>query len=89
MRVIERVAGYYDVEEVEFGRVYRWCPGCVEIECECGERLVLTASATTCGECGTDHATTVREELSVWRLGDEAARPWRSWRTSGDTGIPF
>ncbi len=26
MQVIERTEGHYDVEEVEFGTVYRWCP---------------------------------------------------------------
>jgi hypothetical protein len=26
MRVIERIEGHYEAQEVEFGRVYRWTP---------------------------------------------------------------
>ena len=29
MRVIERIGGYYEAQEVDFGVVYRWCPGLV------------------------------------------------------------
>ena len=36
------------VQEVEFGRVYKWCPEYVVIECDCGERLSLTGSTTVC-----------------------------------------
>ncbi len=35
VRIIERVAGRYDVREMEWGRVYRWCP----------ERVVLSVIA--------------------------------------------
>jgi hypothetical protein len=89
MRVIDRVGGRYDVEEAEFGRVYRWCPECVVIECDCGERITLTGSVTIC-QCGTDHAAVVREGLADLRRPEgEAAHPWRSWRSSGDSGLPF
>lgn len=88
MQVIERVVGHYDVREVEFGRIYRWCPECVVVECDCGERLTLTDSTTIC-ECGADHAAVVCGGLVDRRSGDEAVRPWRSWRSSEDTGIPF
>jgi len=37
VRVIERSGGRYEVQEVEFGRVYKWSPECVVIECDCGE----------------------------------------------------
>ena len=77
MQVIERTEGHYDVEEVEFGTVYRWCPECVVIECDCGERPTLTRLETTCGGCGADHATPVREELDAQQLEDETAHPWR------------
>jgi hypothetical protein len=78
LTIIERTEGHYDVQEVDFGRVYRWCPECVSIECECGERLSLTASSTAaCPRCGANHAATIREELPVRRLEDQTLHPWR------------
>jgi hypothetical protein len=90
VRVIERTTGRYEVQDVEdFGKVYRWCSACITVECDCGERVTLTASITTC-RCGTDHAPAVREELAaLQRTGDETAHPWRSWRSSEAHGIPF
>lgn len=94
--IIERVAAHYEVQEVEeFGRVYRWCPESVLVECECGKRathkrLDLLSSVSPC-ECGADHTAGLRGELAVQLLDeDEAARhPWRYWRSSEETGIPF
>ncbi len=89
IRVIKRVDGRYETQDVEFGRVYKWCPECVVLECGCGKRLILTASATICDECGTDHAAVIREELTARQLADDkAAHPWRYWHSSEDTGIP-
>lgn len=77
VQVTERTAGRYKVQEVEFGTVYRWCPECVVVECDCGERAILTTSMTLCRECGADHAATVQEELNICQLRDEIAHPWR------------
>jgi hypothetical protein len=77
--VIERLEGRYEAEDAPFGTAYRWSPECVVIECDCGQRLALTDSTTTCGECGTDHAAVVRQKLVVRRQEkNEAAHPWRS-----------
>ena len=46
LTAIERTGGHYEVQEVDFGRVYRWCPEHVNIECECGQRLNFTAVST-------------------------------------------
>ncbi len=90
MRVIKSVKGHYEVQEVELGKVYRWCPGRILVECNCAKRLTLTTFATTCDVCGADHAALVRKELTVRRPEeDEATRPWRYWDSSEDTGIPF
>lgn len=90
MQVIEHIEGYYDVEEVEFGRVYRWHPGSVVIECICGERLTLTSSGATCRVCGADHASIVREVLAGWRVQrDKKAHPWRYWHSAEDIEMPF
>lgn len=88
--IVERTEGHYDVREVEFGRVYRWCPDCVVVECDCGERLTLSASSTaTCHRCGADHTAALRAEVAAKQLGDEALHPWRYAEDREDAGIPF
>ncbi len=90
MSTVERAGGYYEVQEVEFGRVYRWCPEHVVVECECGESLTLTGSTTTCRWCGVDHAATIRKELgSRGQLSEEALHPWRYARDREGAEIPF
>ena len=51
VRIVERVAENYDIEEREFGRVYRWRPASVVTECYCGGKSRLTLSKTTCQVC--------------------------------------
>lgn len=90
-KVIERVEACYDVQEVEFGKVYRWRPPRVVVECDCGERTVLERSdfidSVTGCECGADHTAAVSGELLFEAPDkDEDAHPWRS---SEDAGIPF
>ena len=75
-----------------FGRVYKWRPESVLIECEeCGERLSLfSASATFCTACGADHTLVVQEEELADRLHkDEVIHPWRYARDREDVGLPF
>ena len=88
-RVIERSGGRYEVQEVEFGTVYKWCPECVVLECDCGQRLTLTRSESTCPECGADHASIVREELAARQLEDELAHPWHYAKDREGAGLPF
>lgn len=86
--VIERTEGRYEVEEVEFGKVYRWLPERLMVGCGCGRTLSLTTSETSC-DCGADHAAIVREGLAAERLRNEPPHPWRQLHYSEDTGIPF
>lgn len=87
--IIEHIRGHYDVQEVEFGRVYRWRPECVIAECRCGERTSLTAASTaTCDWCGTDLAVVFREEPAAGRLGDETIHPWRYAGHREEDGLP-
>jgi hypothetical protein len=86
--VIEQTEGYYDVQDVEFGRVYRWCPGWAVVRCDCGRWLTLTSSTATC-RCGADHTAFVREELASVRLRDEALRPWRYAAERTDGGLSY
>lgn len=77
-KVVEREHAHYDVQEVEFGKVYQWRPNSILIECECGEMVTLTASKLLCEECGAEHTKIVREDLIDRRLrGDEEVHPWR------------
>ena len=88
MRVIEYTKGRYDVQEIDFGKVYRWCPDSVVVECDCGEKLVLQRSETTCHGCCTDHADTVREKLAARKLEDADMHPWRCAEDREDAGLP-
>jgi hypothetical protein len=88
--VIERLEGRYEIEDMPLDTVYRWSPECVVIECDCGQRLALSGSTTTCGKCGVDHAAVVREKLAVRRQEkNEVTHPWRSLHYFAGTGRPF
>jgi hypothetical protein len=88
-KVIERLQACYEVQEVQFGEVYRWCPDSVLVECECGERLTLTRLDSTCRWCSADHSAQVQQELEARQLEDEATHPWRYARDRQDAGLPF
>lgn len=82
--VLERIEGRYDVQDVAFGKVYRWRPERVVLECGCGEKPALTRLRSACPRCGADHAPAVRQELAgllrrrLPQQHDEGARyPWR------------
>jgi len=89
LTILEHTEAHYDVQKVEMGRVYTWRPESIVVECGCGERATLSASTTSCGGCDADHKAAVREGLNGEWLGDEAAHPWRYWRTSKNSGLPF
>ncbi len=77
-RIIEDVEAHYETREVPFGRSYQWHPEHVTLECECGERLTLTASsATTTCRCGADYAPTVGEiQKREGQLSEKVLHPW-------------
>ncbi len=81
--VIECTEGHYEVRETSYGEAYVWCPEYVVVECDCGERAVLSASETVCS-CGADHGALVREELASRGVSDGASHPWEAeyqeWR---------
>jgi hypothetical protein len=95
-RIIQSTAGRYEAQEVPFGTVYRWCPECVVLECDCGKRATLTSAATACERCGADYAAFVRDYMALVQDDgaagqlprDEAAHPWRYQCTSPEAGIP-
>ena len=66
MHVIEHLEEHYEVQEVPFGRVYKWCPESAVVECDCGESTIfkistLTSSVVFC-ECGADYTADIQEE---------------------------
>jgi hypothetical protein len=88
VKVIERSGGRYEIQDVEFGQVYKWCPECVVVECDCGEKTILTPSAAIC-QCGADHIALVRGKLVARQLGDKALHPWRYVGEREGLGTPF
>jgi hypothetical protein len=85
--VIECTEGHYEVQETSYGKDYVWCTECVVVECDCGERPVLSASETVCG-CGADHAALVREVLAIRQASEGIPHPWDAeydeWRKKQD-----
>ena len=92
-KVIERVEARYEIQDVEMGKVYKWRPESILVECECGERASLTASEATCeecGACGAVHTLVVQEEDLVGMAPkDQALHPWCYARDRQDGGILF
>jgi hypothetical protein len=94
MRIVERIGGYYEAQEVEFGMVYTWRPESLVAECECGKRATYKRSEISSGsvnacDCGEGHTSRIREELAVELLNEEEDKtlhPWRYWRTSKNGG---
>jgi hypothetical protein len=75
-RIIERVEAHYESREVPFGKTYEWHPGYVALECDCGEKLTLTNTTTSC-RCGADHGTIVHDiQESEDRMRDNVTHPW-------------
>lgn len=79
-QVIERVEAHYEAREVPFGKLYEWHPGYVALECDCGEKLILSATSTTttCSRCGADLGGLVHDiqEGREDHLPDELTHPW-------------
>ncbi len=78
-RIIERVEARYESREVPFGKIYEWRPAHVALECDCGERLILTAASTNtaCGRCGAPLGGFVHDmQQHEDRLPDSLTHPW-------------
>jgi len=81
--VIECIDGHYEVHKTSYGEEYVWCHGCAVVECDCGDRRVMSASETVCG-CGTDHAALVNEVLSSQREPHPCDDEYHEWRRKQD-----
>ena len=88
-KVIERVQARYEVDDVEFGKVYKWRPERIVVQCLCGQRLSLTSSMTSCVECGHDHMLAVQEASADGHQSDQTLHPWRFVEDREDDGLAF
>jgi hypothetical protein len=79
VQIIERVEAHYEVSEVPFGKTYEWHPATVALECECGQKVTLSATSTitSCRRCVTDLGTVVQDiKAREGRLPDKLTHPW-------------
>jgi len=84
-QVIEHVQAHYEVQRVEMGTLYRWCPESVVIECDCGQSFTLEGAkeVASCPGCGAEHRGGARG-LSGKLLTEEGAyrltrREYEAW----------
>jgi hypothetical protein len=81
VQILERVQAHYESREMPFATVYEWHPATVDLECECGEKVTLSATSTTttttCSGCCADLGTFVNDiREREGRLPDNLSHPW-------------
>ena len=79
VQILQRLQAHYESREMPFGKVYEWHPAYVALECECGQKVTLSATTTitTCSGCGAELGTfayEIREREG--RLPDNLTHPW-------------
>src|SRR5829696_270423 len=47
VQILEPVQAHYENREMPFGKIYAWHPASVALECECGEKVTLSATSST------------------------------------------
>jgi hypothetical protein len=82
----EHTEARYDVQEVEMGQVYTWRPESIEVECDCGERLTLTASATTCARAARITRSQPQKGWTVSEWGTRRRTPGAIRKTAETLG---
>ena len=78
VQILQRVQAHYEGREMPFATDYEWHPASVTLECDCGEKVTLSATSTTstCARCGADLATFVNEiREREGRLPDNLTHP--------------
>jgi hypothetical protein len=79
VQILERDEAHYESRKLPFATVYEWHPAAVDLECDCGEKVTLSATSTTttCSGCGAELGTFVlgiREREGS--LPDNLTHPW-------------
>jgi hypothetical protein len=83
VKVVECIGARYELQDVQMGKVYKWCPAIVTVQCGCGETLTYSSPRTTCFRCGADHRDVINEVLGIGMEEDEGHVPWSHspWRS--------
>ena len=81
VQILERVEAHYESRAMPFATVYVWHPAHVALECDCGQKVTLSATSssttTTCGRCSADLGTFVYDiREREGRLPDNLTHPW-------------
>ncbi len=79
VKILERVQAHYEAREVPFGKTYEWHPAYVALECDCGEKVILTAtsSTTACRGCGADLGAFLHDiPQGESHMPDKLTHPW-------------
>jgi hypothetical protein len=80
VQILERLQAHYESREMPFGKVYEWHPASVALECDCGEKVTLSATSSTtptCSGCGAELGTFVHDiREREGRLPDNLTHPW-------------
>ena len=79
VQILDRLQAHYESREMPFGKVYAWHPAAVALECECEEKVTLSATSTTttCSRCSAELGTFVNEiREREGRLPDNLTHPW-------------
>ena len=90
-QVITGIGGHYELEEVEFSRVYIQVAARDRmLECTCEKRTNLSIHGTSCEGCVADHAAVIREWLGPARqLEEDEIYPWRYTEHSEEDELPL
>jgi hypothetical protein len=89
-QVITSTGGYHELVEIEFGRVYKWPPEVVTLQCTGGKQSNLGIFVTDCEGCGADYAPVIREWLaSARRPVEDETHPWLYAGHRGGDELPF
>ena len=75
-KIIQRVQAHYEVREVSFGKTYEWHNAYVALECECGQKTILSATSTitTCRRCDADLGDPTPRSTPKLRAGRRTRR---------------
>jgi hypothetical protein len=79
VQILERLQAHYENREMPFGKVYAWHPAYVTLECDCGQKVTLSATSTTttCARCSADLGAFVNDiREREGRLPDNLTHPW-------------
>ena len=96
VEVIERIVEHYEIKDVQYSGVYKWCPELVVVQCACGKRATYKRAdfigfVVTACECGDDVMVRSWQEMVTEPLDEDCEakhHPWRYWHTFAYEEVP-